>query len=388
MSMYADDRRQGNTSSNASNSKSSVLGNTVPRKVPEWQVVQVPLLSIQPGDSPRLKGEDKAHIARLVETEADLPPILVDRRTMKVVDGMHRLMAAALRGFETIDVIFFDGNKVDLFLRAVEENVMHGLPLSQADRRSAAERIIVSHRHMSDRAIGKSVGLSAATVAALRRSSTAEAPQLNARVGRDGKVRPLDSTEGRRRAAEILAGQPETSLRDVAKAAGISAATVLDVRKRMERGESPIPGKPDAGRARRSTRSDDGNAVGDSASTTVEAVDVRGEASLATQDGGARLRVVSPSAVSPRCDELPPPITTVQKLTADPSLRNTECGRQMLRLLHATAVGAEMLPDMASTVPPHRVLAVAQLARLYSQIWDVFATELSQRARVIHPNGH
>ena len=63
---------------------------------------------------------------------------LVDRRTMKVVDGMHRLMAAALRGLETIDVIF-DGNKADLFLRAVEENVMHGLPLSQTDRRSAAE---------------------------------------------------------------------------------------------------------------------------------------------------------------------------------------------------------------------------------------------------------
>jgi hypothetical protein len=44
------------------------------------EVVSVPIMSIQPGDSPRLDGEDKAHIERLAETEAELPPILVDAR--------------------------------------------------------------------------------------------------------------------------------------------------------------------------------------------------------------------------------------------------------------------------------------------------------------------
>ena len=206
-------------------------------------VTAVPVLALRPADSPRLNGEDKAHIARLAETETPLPPILVDRRTMRVIDGMHRLMAASLQGRETIDVMFFDGSEADIFLRAVRENVAHGLPLSQADRRAAAERIIASHPHMSDRAIGHSVGLAAKTIATIRKSSSEEIPQSNARVGRDGKVRPLDSGVGRRRAAELLAQQPDASLRDVARGAGISPATVLDVRKRLERGESPVPQK-------------------------------------------------------------------------------------------------------------------------------------------------
>lgn len=158
---------------------------------------------------------------------------------MHVIDGMHRLMAASLAGRETIDVIFFDGSQADMFLRAVRENVTHGLPLSQADRRAAAERIIASHPHLSDRGIGQIAGLAPKTVAAVRKRSTDGMPQSNARVGRDGKVRPLDSAEGRRRAAELLTERPGASLRDVARAAGISPATVLDVRKRLERGIRP-----------------------------------------------------------------------------------------------------------------------------------------------------
>jgi hypothetical protein len=86
-------------------------------------MVAVPVLSLRPADSPRLNGEDKAHIARLAQTETPLPPILVDRRTMRVIDGMHRLMAASVQGRETIDVIFFDGSESDVFLRAVQERI-------------------------------------------------------------------------------------------------------------------------------------------------------------------------------------------------------------------------------------------------------------------------
>jgi hypothetical protein len=57
-----------------------------------------------------------------------LPPLLVDRRSMRVIDGMHRLMAALLKKRETIDVEFFDGSYADAFLLAVEANVAHGLP--------------------------------------------------------------------------------------------------------------------------------------------------------------------------------------------------------------------------------------------------------------------
>jgi ParB-like chromosome segregation protein Spo0J len=182
------------------------------------QIQAVPIMSLRAADSPRLNGEDKAHIARLAETDAPLPPILVDRRTMRVIDGMHRLMAASLQGRETIDVEFFDGSEADVFLRAVQENIAHGLPLTQADRRAAAERIIATHPHMSDRAIGHVAGLAAKTVAGIRKRSTDHPAQSNTRVGRDGRVRPLDSSEARRRAAELLTSQPGSSLRDVARA--------------------------------------------------------------------------------------------------------------------------------------------------------------------------
>jgi ParB-like chromosome segregation protein Spo0J len=322
--------------------------------------VSVPLLSIQPGDSPRLNGEDKAHIVRLAETETDLPPILVDRQTMKVVDGMHRLMAASLQGHEMIEVIFFDGkNAADTFLRAVEENVTHGLPLSHADRRAAAERIIGSHPQMSDRAIGRSTGLGTKTVAAIRRRLSGDAPQLDARVGRDGKVRPLDSGDGRRRAAKLLTEQPASSLREVAMAAGISPSTVLDVRKRLERGESPVPVRPDA--------------HPDNDPCTAEA-------DPKASDTGAK-------ADASRRGGLPSPALTVEKLLRDPSLRSSEGGRQMLRLLHLTAAGADQLPCMTANVPPHCVPMVAQVARQYAQMWQTFATEMSRRALVVDPVG-
>ena len=330
-------------------------------------VISIPLFSLRSADSPRLNGEDKAHIARLAEMETPLPPILVDKRTMRVIDGMHRLMAASLQGQETIDVIFFDGSEADVFLRAVQENVAHGLPLSQADRRAAAERIIASHPHMSDRAIGHLIGLAAKTVAAIRKSSSEELPQSNARVGRDGRIRPLDSGIGRRRAAELLTDQPDASLRDVARAVGISPATVLDVRKRLERGESPVPEKPAASTARKA-------AAGDTAAST------------AVVPAQAHREALVPARLSPRTAPTPDPAATVEKLLRDPSLRNNERGKGMLRLLHVNAVGAEQLPDVAAAVPPHCVGIVVQLARQYAKMWQDFARELDGRARIIDPS--
>jgi hypothetical protein len=321
------------------------------------EVTTVSVLSLRPADSPRLNGEDRAHIARLAETEAPLPPILVCQRTMRVIDGMHRLLAASSLGRETIDVIFFDGSESDVFLHAVQENIAHGLPLSQTDRRAAAERIVASHPQMSDRAIGHAVGLAAKTVAAIRKRSGEEVPQSGARIGRDGRVRPLNSEHGRRRAAELLAQQPGASLRDVARAAGIAPATVLDVRNRLARGEPVVPGKRPAGR----TSGAHGFADG-------------GEAP-AGRPGPA------PSRPEARRD----PATTVQKLVRDPSLRGSDRGKVMLRLLHVNAVAADQLPDAAAGLPPHCVATVVRLASQYAKMWQDFARDLDERARIIDP---
>jgi len=296
---------------------------------------------------------------RLAEMDTPLPPILVDKRTMRVIDGMHRLMAASLQGRETIDVVFFDGSDADMFLRAVQENVTHGLPLSHADRRAAAERIIASHPNMSDRAISQVAGLAAKTVATIRKRSSDNAPQSTGRVGIDGKVRPLDFMEGRRRAAELLTQQPDASLRDVARCAGISPATALDVRKRLERGEVAVPGSPQA----------PGGAV-------------------ASGQGAKGATPVPDSGTQPAPRSSPAsqmPADAVEKLLRDPSLRNNEKGKGMLRLLHVNAVGAGQLPEVAAALPPHCVSTVVQLARQYARMWHEFATELDGRARIIDP---
>jgi ParB-like chromosome segregation protein Spo0J len=350
--------------SSASDTASSRLGAhdpATPSTDDTTAVVTVPVFSLRPADSPRLNGEDKAHLARLAETETPLPPILVDKRTMRVIDGMHRLMAASLQGRETIDVVFFDGSDAEIFLRAVQENIAHGLPLSQGDRRAAAERIIASHPHMSDRAICSSVGIAAKTVAAIRKRSGEEGPQSNARVGRDGRIRPLNSGEGRRRAAELLAQQPEASLRDVARAAGISPATVLDVRKRLERGEPAVPGKHPA--SSRTSRAD-ANADGDESPASTTRFSPTPSRSAASRDA----------------------VSAVEKLLRDPSLRSSDRGKGMLWLLHVNAVAADQLTDFAAAVPPHCVAIVVQLACQYANMWQDFAAELDGRARIIDPS--
>jgi hypothetical protein len=190
--------------------------------------------------SPRSDGEDHAHVERLLEAEWPLPPILVHRPTMRIIDGFHRVRAPKSKGLQQIQTIFLDGSLELAFIVAVEANVTHGLPLSIGDRRAAAARILQTHSDWSDRTIATSTGLSAKTVRAIR-FATAENPQLNKRVGKDGRVRPLNAGVGRQHAAQLLASRPNASLREIAKAAGISPGTVRDVRERLRRGEDVVP---------------------------------------------------------------------------------------------------------------------------------------------------
>lgn len=325
-------------------------------------VEMVAILELLPGESPRLEGEDRAHIAWLAETDSKLPPILVDRRTMRVIDGMHRLLASSLRGRDKIEVEFFDGPPTEAFLRAVEANVTHGLPLSQADRRAAATRIVESHPHLSDRSIGESTGLAAKTVATIRRCSTDDTPQTDVRVGKDGKARPLDGTPGRMRAAKLLSLHPHASLRAVAREAGISPTTASDVRKRLANGLEPAR----RGRRRRGRRAEE------------EPDQANGSSESAERDGRPGCPADTPQAMAQPGDVL-------GKLLRDPSLRHNDEGRQLLRLLQHTAVGMRETSGVATAVPAHCTGLVMRLARMYGHMWLKVADELDERARIADP---
>ncbi|MFC8718558.1 transcriptional regulator, partial [Kitasatospora sp. NPDC057198] len=191
-----------------------------------------------------------------------------------------------------------------------------------------------------------STGLGARAVAELRRSSDA-VPAAEFRVGGDGKVRPLNGATGRLRVAELIRENPEASLRQVARSAGVSPATALDVRRRLERGEEPVPCP-------------------------------RGSAAAAEQ------REEEPPEQEPPV--LGPPSTdTLEKLMRDPSLRQSELGRRLLRMFKENVLGAREMSDICASVPSHCLDLIIHLSRQNSRIWDDFARELNRRARIVNP---
>lgn len=305
----------------------------------------LPISSLSHADSPRLAGEDMSHVRLLADSEAALPPILVHRETLRVIDGMHRLRAALLRGEETIKVRFFDGHE-DAFVISVQENITHGLPLSLADREAAAARILVSHAQWSDRAVGAVTGLSAKTVGAIRQGVTANLPHLHSRIGRDGRVRPLNGADGRRRASELFVLRPNASLREIARHAGISPATARDVRERMRRGEDPVPPRQRADRARREP--------------------------LAPE------RQLRRGVTTERIDRPGDRETILRNLRRDPSVRFTDSGRSFLRWLDAAEANLGGWGSAVDAIPPHCVYVIADLACLIAEEWLSIADHLRQ----------
>lgn len=295
------------------------------------------------GYSPRLAGENAEHVRVLTEADAALPPILVHRRSMRVIDGLHRVRAACARGERTICARFFDGTEDAAFVLAVESNIAHGLPLTIADRKAAAARIIGSHGHWSDRAIAASTGLSARTVRILRQTPSAQAPRAGERIGQDGRSRPLSIAQARILASEIMTARPSVTLRMVAEAAGVSVGTAHDVRKRMQRGADPVPAKQ--------------------------------RAAFRPEYPNALRRTGRPAGLAQNRDLQ----VTLECLRNDPSVRFTDAGRATLRWLCGHAVEVQDWESLLEGVPPHCADMVAGLARRSAEAWQQLARELEQR---------
>jgi transposase len=203
---------------------------------------------LQFGLSPRMEECDLNHIAALAEVLGDVPPIVVHASTMRVIDGMHRVLAAQTTGQMTIRAVMFDGDETAAHIEAVRSNVLHGKPLSLVEREAAATRFLELVPGWSDRRIAKVSGLSPKTVGRLRTRASAEFPHMSVRVGRDGRARPIDSSELRMQVADALRTDPDASIRAIAKRTGASQATVRDVKERLARGESGLTSVPGRGR--------------------------------------------------------------------------------------------------------------------------------------------
>jgi ParB-like chromosome segregation protein Spo0J len=298
-------------------------------------VVRVPINLLVVDRSPRLDGEDAGHVELLAESISALPPIIVHCATMRVIDGVHRLRAAQLRGNTTIDVVFFDGDENEAYVLSVKQNTMHGRPLTRADRKSAAQRIVAIHPEWSDRAIAKVTGLSPKTVASLRLHPIERSA---ARVGLDGRVRPVDHRSGYRRAGQYLAGHPEATADDLAQASGLSRRSARRVRRRFTDGQ-------DKRSAPQHVQRPPGD---DTGQQSVQERDVR------LAGAGEVLRT----------------------LRTDPSLRFTDGGRALLQLLSASVPWDQNPDQMIDNLPPHCIQASAEAMHTCARTFQTIAEKL------------
>ena len=153
--------------------------------------IDVKRVLVDPALQPRVDGLDAAHVRELQENPQGWPPlVIVERGGYYVpVDGLHRFAAAQNLGLKTILAevreLPADG---DLQGLAFVLNAAHGRPLTRADKRREAERLLAAHPAISNQAVADRVLLSPSTVAEYRGRLVAagQMPVTEQRVSRSG----------------------------------------------------------------------------------------------------------------------------------------------------------------------------------------------------------
>ncbi|WP_407564739.1 ParB/RepB/Spo0J family partition protein [Streptomyces sp. 184] len=337
----------------------------------------IPVHALSPGLRLRQAGTDAAHVQLLAEAtgRAGLPPLLVQQDGCRVIDGLHRLEAARLRGDASVRVRFLDCTDSEALVLAMKANSAHGLPLSKADRLGGARRVLAAHPDWSDRAIAGISGLSAKTIAALRLRTAGAAAPGGKRLGRDGRKRPVNAGEGRRRAAEYISAHPDAPLRQVARETDVSLGTVHDVKARLRRGVSPERNGRRGPAPRPAVHAAAAPAPGSGVSKVLPAA-----------EAVTALPAPAPAAVPRRRNYTDPPPTwaaVAEKVATDPTVRYTESGKEFLQWMAAHAADPDGWHDLVNAVPTHWLSVIAPIADGISKEWSLFAERLRSRQQAV-----
>jgi hypothetical protein len=137
---------------------------------------------------------------------------------------------------------------------------------------------------------------------------------------------------------------PRASLREIARKAGVSVTTARDVRQRIDQGQSPLPDALAKNSGRRPQRSG-------SAATTAE----------------------EPLLIGTRVPPDRRGSDLLQRLRRDPSVRSSERGRALLRLLSLVAVAVNACNEFAEAAPIHCSGTIAEIARKNARAWQEIA---------------
>jgi ParB-like chromosome segregation protein Spo0J len=306
-------------------------------ETPGEDTVEVDVKRLKLGLSPRFGEQDLDHARALAFRLDDCPPILVERSTSTVIDGVHRVVAARMLNRRTVRVRYFEGTREEAFVEAIKANVTHGKPLTLAEREAAALKLLGVHSDWSNRLVGDICGLSDKTVGRLRKT-TAERPQLSVRMGRDGRHRPIDSDTLRKQIATALKAKPDARPEEVAQRLSTSPSTVRDVRRRIQTGQSPM----------RSTRAVDPEQPG---------------------------RPTFPRKEDRRS------VSASVDWQADRAILSLANGNELAEWLQQTRIRPDQWEGLVAEIPIGRIPQLIEEAEARSLEWTRFAAALEARAR-------
>jgi ParB-like chromosome segregation protein Spo0J len=295
-------------------------------------VVQAAVMTLRPHPQLRLGDLNRDHLSVIALADGDWPPIVVKRSDNTIIDGHYRYLAAQQLGHSHIACVYFDGGDEAAFVEALHRNRHHGLPLSLPERQRAAGRLLESHPDWSHRRIAELCSLAPGTVARLRAAaplSPAAREPGPLRLGKDGRRRPSNPGAARDRVLRVLETQPDRSLREIARMAGTSPATVRAAKNTIAAGSKP---------ANLSSRAKD-----------------------------------EPAGRGPGLDRS-------HRWASDSALLSTVEGTGFAKWFDRTDIGDEPR-DFVSGIPISRIYEVADEARRRAAAWLAFASLLEGRAK-------
>ena len=175
----------------------------------EW--IPIHAIEVRRGLTPRAH-EAPAEVAEAYATAWDaLPPITVQRDTLILIDGYHRMLAAPLRISDLIRAVQVDVSEDELADEAVRLNVAHGVRLSAEERQRAVRGMLKRHPDWSNGRIAEWCGASERTVVTVRGKMLAsqEIAATKQRLGADGRVQPDRKAPG---VAQIAPHHPSSDI--------------------------------------------------------------------------------------------------------------------------------------------------------------------------------
>ena len=140
----------------------------------------------------------------------------------------------------------------------------------------------------------------------------------------------------------MIAARPGASLREIAKAAGVSPNTARDVLNRLRSGKDPVPARAQ--------------------------IESNVQVNSLESDG-----VMSEVSVRRSADRKH---SSWEPLSRDPALRSTEAGRFLLRSLSVQTLNAHTWDNVVDAIPKHCTQSVVDVARRCAAMWEALANRL------------